>query len=327
MKKGVGYTENLHLIKLLLTTILSSSCESKDCSTYQIYELKSPLKMTTTPPKTYLDEPTLDIDLNNLSPNEKKEVMAYASSNYSTETDVTVVAPSSFKPTKTLLINSRGIKLLRFPMPSSELEIPISTPQGDVAYVSTRAKKSSGNAVLTDAQGKECVASEYLWGPGRNPSLRILGEATEAEGNIKVKGKWTSRSQEFVLPTGQIMAWRYTRERDPSPANIKGMKRTFLVLELSSPSFSSPSKSGKDIKAEPRRIAQLVRNDESRTPGTKSCDSGNGGELVIDEIALKEGALGEDVVVASCLMMLKKEIDRRRVQQMMVLMAVVSGGS
>jgi hypothetical protein len=284
-------------------------------------------KMTATSPKTYLDEPTLDIDIQNLSPSEKKDIIAYASSNYSTETDVTVVAPSSFNPTKTLLINARGIKLLRLPLASSELEIPISTPEGDVAYVSTRAKKRSGNAVLTDAQGNECVSSEYLWGPGRDPTMRILRAEIQGDEEIRVKGKWTSRSQEFVLPNGHTMTWRYTRERDPSSSNIKGKKRTFLVLELATVSSPLSVDAVKKKIVEPRRIAQLVRNEESRTPGTKSCDAGNGGELIIDGAALKESALGEDVVVASCLLMLKKEIDRRRVQQMMVMMAVMSGGS
>jgi hypothetical protein len=283
--------------------------------------------MTTTPPKSYLDAPTMDIDFNSLSPNETKEIVAYASSNYSTETDVTIVTPESFHPTKTLNINARGIKLLRFPMPSSEFEIPVSTLDGDIAYISTRAKKSSGNAILTDENGKECIASEYLWGPGRDPKLRVLREGVQAEGEIKVKGKWTSRSQSFVLPTGQVMVWRYTRERDPSAANVKGKKRAFLVLEISDMPPSSSTGSSKEKKSEPRRLAQLIRNDESRTPGTKSCDAGNGGQLVLDEAALKQGAVAEDVVVASCLMMLKKEIDRRRIQQTMVLMAAVSGGS
>jgi hypothetical protein len=278
--------------------------------------------MSTAPSQTYLDDTSLGVDLKSLSPSEKKDVIAYASSNYSTETDATAVAPSGFNPTKTLLINARGIKLLRFPLPSSELEVPITTPEGDIAYVSTRAKKSSGNAVLTDAQGAELLASEYLWGPGKNPKIKLSEES-----EVRVKGKWTSRTQEFVMPTGQSMVWRYTRELDPSSSNVKGKKRSFLVLEIPAAYASSPVDGGKKRKGEMRRLAQLVRNDEARTPGTKSCDAGNGGGLIIDEAALKESAVGEDVIVASCLMMLKKEIDRRRIHQIMVMAAVMSGGS
>jgi hypothetical protein len=305
----------------------STRCTSNSSSVYLHSTPQTAATMAATSPKTYLDEPTLDIDIQNLSPSEKKDIIAYASSSYSAETDVTVVTPSSFNPTKTLLINARGIKLLRFPLPSSELEIPISTPEGAIVYVSTRAKKSSGNAVLTDAQGRECVTSEYFWGPGRDPAVKILGGENHGNGDVKVKGKWTSRSQEFVLPNGHTFTWRYSRERDPSTSNIKGKKRSFLVLDLAVASSPSPVDTGEKRAAEPRRLAQLVRNEESRTLGTKSCDAGNGGELVVDEAALKDGGLGEDFIVASCLLMLKKEIDRRLLKQRMVMMAAIAGGS
>jgi hypothetical protein len=264
-------------------------------------------------PQTYLDEPS-DIDIKNLTPEEKKDVVAYASSSYSADTDLTVVEPSGFTRSKTLLINARGIALLRFPLPSKELEIQISTPEGEIAYVSTREKRSSGNAILSDANRKALISSEYLFGPGRDPKLRLLNQDLEAE--VKVKGKWTSRRQEFVLPNGPTVIWRYVREVDPSASNTKGKKRAFLVLEV------SDTKKGENV-----RLAQLLRNDESRTPGTKSCDAGNGGEIVLDENALLSLGVREDVVIATCLMMLKKEIDRRRAHQIMVMAAASSGGS
>jgi hypothetical protein len=267
----------------------------------------------TNAPRTYLDEPS-DIDLKNLSTDEKKEVAAYASSNYSAESDVTVVTPSNFTHSKTLLINSRGIALLRFPLPSKELEIQITTPEGELAYVSNRQKPSSGNAILSDANGKALISSEYLFGPGRDPKLLYLNRDVDAE--IKVKGKWTSRRQEFAIPNRPTLSWRYTREVDPSASNTKGKKRAFLVLELAN------SKKGEGV-----RLAQLVRNDESRTPGTKSCHAGNGGEIVLDEKAMLSLGVGEDFVIATCLMMLKKEIDRRRAHQIMVMAAAASGGS
>ncbi|KAF2432191.1 hypothetical protein EJ08DRAFT_648280 [Tothia fuscella] len=261
---------------------------------------------------TYLDDPP-DIMRENLSSNEKKEVVAYAHSNYSTETDVTVVAPSNFNPSRTLVINARGIALIRLPFPSRELEIIVSTPEGDLAYVSTRAKARSGNATLTEANGTALIASEYFWGPGRDPKLHILNR--DSPSDIKIESKWTSRSQDFVLPSEQKLQWRYSREIDPSTSNTKGQKRSFLVLEVPG-----------NKKEKNARLAQLIRNDETRTPGTKKCDAGNGGEIVMDENAMKSFGVAEDFVVASCLMMLKKEIDRRRTYQMLMVGGASSGG-
>ena len=259
--------------------------------------------------------------MKDLSSTEKKEIMAYTSSSYSADTDATVTAPSNFTITKTVLINARGIGLLRLPLPSSELEIPISTSEGELVYVSTRAKKCSGNATLYNANGKALVASKYLWGPGRDPKMRVLSEGAQEE--ISVKGKWTSRSQDFLLPSGQVMTWRYTREIDSSPANVKNKKWTSLVLEVP----DSRREMGDGKKADTVRLAQLVRNEESRTPGTKKCDAGNGGKIAIDEQAMKSVGVLEEIVIASCLMMLKKEIDRRVTAQMLTLAAASSGGS
>lgn len=78
--------------------------------------------------------------------------------------------------------------------------------------------------------------------------------------------------------------------------------------------------SEKDKKKAPRkRVAELVRNDEARTPGTSATDAGNDGELKIDSTFCERIGLRVDVVVVSCLMMLKKEIDRRRAMQFMII--------
>jgi hypothetical protein len=198
-----------------------------------------------------------------------------------------------------------------------------------VVYISTRAKKGSGNAVLSNAEGKELVASEYQFGPGKNPKLRLLGkEGIESE-EISAKGKWTSRTQDFTFAEGQtLFTWRYVREVDPASGDKK-KKRTFLVMEVAMPTTEVvPEVKGKNKETKDsgvRRVAQLIRNDESRTPGTKSCSAGNGGELVIDEAALEGTSVGEETVVATCLMMLKKEIDRRRTIQMAIIIAAASG--
>lgn len=59
-----------------------------------------------------------------------------------------------------------------------------------------------------------------------------------------------------------------------------------------------------------KRVAALIRNDETRTPGSKSCYAGNGGKLILGEDVGAKDGLSEALVLASCLLMLKKEIDR-----------------
>jgi hypothetical protein len=117
--------------------------------------------------------------------------------------------------------------------------------------------------------------------------------------------------------------WPYAREADPSPANDKGKKRSFLVLEVVVEDNLSPLKTAGEQKPEIRRVAQLACNEESRIPGPSSCTLGNGGELRIDAVTMDVANLREDNVIATCLMMLK-EIDRRCVVQFMMLAAIVS---
>lgn len=83
---------------------------------------------------------------------------------------------------------------------------------------------------------------------------------------------------------------------------------------------------GKDGKSDGKGtvLAQLIRGDATRTPGSKSCSAGNGGQLVLDQDAA--AALDEPLIVATCLMMLKKEIDRRRAIQMALMVSIASGG-
>ena len=291
------------------------------------------------PTGTYLDEPPA-YDFHDINATDRKELVADARSlNSSTSDTKTVVATGDFQPTRTLLIGARGIRFVRLPMPSGQLEIPILDTEGKLVYTSTRAKKSSGNALLTNANGAQLLASEYNFGPGKEPKIRVLdrnappvvdektGMAGSTGEEIVTKGKWTSRRQDFFLPNGQgNFTWRYTRERDAfnSAAKGKDKKRTHLVLEVSSPNASSDAKDSKKKEVSVKRVAELVRHDEARTPGTSSSDAGNGGQLQIDAAFCESIGLREDVIVASCLMMLKKEIDRRRVVQAMIIAGMAS---
>jgi hypothetical protein len=273
---------------------------------------------TTAEATSYLDEPPA-YDFNDLSTADQKELFGEVRSVNSSNTELTQ-SPTDFAPSKTLLVNTRGIRLIRFPIPPGELEIPITTPDGNIVYLSSRAKRWEGNSILSDADGKELLASEYKFGPGREPKLQMLDQEGDKR-TVFTKGKWTSRKQEFVLPNGQTFTWGHVRELDNT---IRPKKQTYLVLEVPLSRELAPTGKGK-MKSETRRVAQLVRGEEARTPGTRSSDAGNGGELKFDGEAVTTFGLREDVVVATCLMMLKKEVDRRRLVQFMVMAAAAGG--
>jgi hypothetical protein len=108
--------------------------------------------------------------------------------------------------------------------------------------------------------------------------------------------------------------WRYGRKVERkvvAESNEIGEIYNLLVLE-------KVTNSGESV-----RVAQLIRSEETRTPGTKASFAGNGGRL---EMCLRseEGGelIDEDTIVVTCLVMLKKEIDRLRGIQI----AVMSGG-
>jgi hypothetical protein len=273
--------------------------------------------MSATETKTYLEEPPT-YDFKDLDASDRKDLINEVRSIGSTTTNATAIVGIDFTPSKTLLINARGIRLIRLPIPSGQLEIPITNTTGEIVYVSAREKRCSGNAVLHDAAGKALLASEYQFGPGREPKIRILDQEAENAATIMTKSKWTSRQQEFALPDGKSFTWRYVHEFDAAMSlDGKQKKRTYIVLDIANTTtIKDEEKSG---KANRRRVAQLVRGEEARTPGTRSTDAGNGGRLQIDTDFCQSIGLRDDIIVASCLMMLKKEIDRRRIVQFMIL--------
>jgi hypothetical protein len=243
-----------------------------------------------------LDEkPPVDVSV--LSDQDKKELVAADTVSIVSGTTTDGAEPA-FTPAKSYRIHAKGISVLRLPTPPSELVTTVSNFDGTVAYQSTRERRSSGNCVLTDADGHASIATQYFFGPGRDPVLRRV-DAGEGDDNIvKTVSKWTSRAQKFLLHDGRSFEWEYRKERG---FGEQGKKGTALVLTMNG-----------------RRIAVLARNEETRTPGSKSCSAGNGGELVLgQEVGGKDG-VSEELVVATVLLMLKKEIDRRRTVQCMI---------
>jgi hypothetical protein len=266
--------------------------------------------MTTSASTSTLNTPTIVIeyekpptDIDVLTTEEKKELMT-ADSISITSSTTPGAAELAFAPAKSLYVNTKGIAALRLPTPPAELEITIHNPDGSLAYNSIRAKRSSGNCVLTDSDGKALIATEYFFGPSKDPVLHRLELDENIASNIRTVSKWTSRNHTFLLPDGRTCKWTYKKERG---FGAKGTKGTALVLTLGD-----------------KRMAVLIRNDETRTSGSKSCSAGNGGELVLGKDVGGKDGIEEDLVVATCLLMLKKEIDRRRTVQFMLIASAVS---
>ncbi|KAF2685957.1 hypothetical protein K458DRAFT_417135 [Lentithecium fluviatile CBS 122367] len=214
-----------------------------------------------------------------------------------------------FQPVKSLHINTKGIPILSIPFQNIDLEINITNDDGTKAYTSTRQRWNSPNSLLKDTLGRQRVATSYFFGPGRDPRLRILGTGDE-RAEIRSVSRWTSRTHVFVLPDGRRFEWRYRREKGCAGCTGEEDKRGSRALVLS---------------LEGKTLAMLIRNEETRTTlRSAKWSAGSGGELVLGPEVGVEGGLAEDVVVASCLLMLKREVDRRRVVQSLVVVGAVA---
>jgi len=256
---------------------------------------------TTTLTETHAEHPPVDIE--RLTEQEKKELMVADAESINSGTTLGA-SEAAFTPAKTFHINARGIPVLRLPLAPSELITTIENTDGSVAYTSTRERQSSGNCVLTDANGRSLISTTYFFGPTKDPFLTRLDTEAGKDNVIKTVSKWTSRSHKFLLSDGRVLEWEYKREKGFGVGDKKGAA---LVLTLNG-----------------KRLALLIRNDETRTLGSKSCSAGNGGQLVLDEEVGGKSGIGEELVIATCLLMLKKEIDRRRTVQFMMIAAAVS---
>lgn len=253
--------------------------------------------------KTVIEDDQPPVDINALTTDEKKELITADTVSILSNTTLTA-SEVAFTASKSLFINTTGIAALRLPIPPSELQITIQNQDANLAYTSTRAKKSSGNCVLADAAGKPLIGTQYFFGPSKDPLLTRLDIEEGVAQPIKTLSKWTSRHHIFLLPDNRSFNWAYRKEPG---FGANGAKGTALVLTLGE-----------------KRLAALIRNEETRTPGSKSCSAGNGGELVLSDEVGGEDGINEDLVVATCLLMLKKEIDRRRTVQIMMIAGVAT---
>jgi len=245
-----------------------------------------------------------------------------------------------FTPGSRLVIHARGMPVIRLPLPSRELTITVTHPDGTPAYLSTRPRVSSGSCTLSSAAtGEALIETGYKFGPGRPPTVRILAagapppnyDGSVTDGGVidetfemRSKGLLT-RTILFTSARWEEFEWSYAHETREGEGKVN-----LLVLTKVSPPhnyYGQDGSKGKETQAPGRKvkIAELVRSEGTRTQGSGKCSAGNGGLLVIGD-----GVLGleidEPLVVATCLIMLKKELDRRRMAQLAAIGAAASGG-
>ncbi|EFQ25219.1 hypothetical protein CGRA01v4_06436 [Colletotrichum graminicola] len=202
---------------------------------------------------------------------------------------------------------------------------------GELAYTSVRLSRSSNSCALVRGHdtSRSLISTIYRWGPGRPPRMRVFAgpagvSVDDAIHNdhlpcelVNVKSRNVfSRTQRFATSFGTF-EWRYAdRAERKQPENNAD---SLLVCERTDGggTGSSGGKAGKRGV----QVAQLVRNEAMRTPGTTRWMGGNGGRLALDlsgwaDAAAADGkgataAQGvEAFLVASCICMLKREADR-----------------
>lgn len=177
-------------------------------------------------------------------------------------------------------------------------------------YTSIRPKEDSNSCALVhadDPRKDALISTVYRWGPGRSPRMHILpsdasvsveqaitDDHPSAE-TIEVKSRsMISRAQIFDTSFGKF-EWRYGGRSERKACNADSL----LILEHLDRGTT---------------VAQLIRNDQLRTPGSVKNSGGNGGRLVVDLSAAQDGKHAgagalEAFFVASCILMLKREAD------------------
>ncbi|ATY64307.1 hypothetical protein A9K55_004354 [Cordyceps militaris] len=180
---------------------------------------------------------------------------------------------------------------------------------GETEYVSMRQKKSSNSCALVRPSDPDrtLISTIYRFGPGRHPTMHLVPANARVSVDAALLDKsvpgaavdvrsrsFVSRAQVLDTPRGAFQ-WRYGSREERKACRADSL----LVME----------------RVGGGRVAQLVRNEELRTPGTVTDSGGNGGRLMMDLHEWEEADKGsvaevEAFVVAGCLLMLKREADR-----------------
>lgn len=229
--------------------------------------------------------------------------------------------PGGFVPTATLQIQAIGYDVNQALTGRTLENISIfRAGSGHAEYVSVRLKRNSNSCALVRVSDETTLISTiYRWGPGRHPRMRILDPESkvsveDAIKNDNVRGElievkshsMVSRAQVFDTSLGKF-EWRYGTREEQAACDADSL----LVMER----IDTVSLPGGGQSKSCSCVAQLVRNDQFRTPGTQKYSGGNGGRLFIDLRMWSEDKHAspervEAFVVASCLLMLKREADR-----------------
>ncbi|KAB8276901.1 hypothetical protein BDV30DRAFT_205557 [Aspergillus minisclerotigenes] len=260
-------------------------------------------------------------DWKSQSPPDYNEVVAsdYASNQFS--------FPDGFLATSELQVEAMGYNTNQALSGSKLLEnisvysVEFGVPTQE-KYTSIRLKRNSNSCALvrsSDPRQNALISTIYRWGPGRHPRMRILPRDSsvsveQAIDDDKVCGElvdvqsrsMVSRAQVFDTSLGKY-EWRYGSREERKACNADSL----LILERMDRMVlgdGTRTKSG-------ARVAQLIRNDQFRTPGSVKYSGGNGGRLVMDLRMWKDEKHAdtdgvEAFIVASCILMLKREADR-----------------
>lgn len=295
----------------------------------QVLDSKAALRQRSTPaslPPEYAEGDY--IELGGLStPRTSTESLPAYDEAVSPQPSSAAAAAAGLRPTHTYQVESEGHPLLALPLAPRPSPIGVFAVRpdgslGPLAYQSLRHARCSGDSVLVRADDPLALAplcsTTYRFGPGRPPRIQLQGELARRGGGeaFDVAGEGVCTRAHSVRTHLGTLRWRYAGRRETRAAGASSL----LVLERVT---------GVGAAERRMRIAQLVRSEALRTPGTTRATAGNGGRLLMDlgEWAggKAEARAAEVLVLSSCLVMLKKEVDRRRAAQFMVL-AGASGG-
>ncbi|KAK0704985.1 hypothetical protein B0H67DRAFT_557686 [Lasiosphaeris hirsuta] len=267
---------------------------------------------------------------------------------------------TTFTPTTHLQIETPGKAAFSLPLPPRPDPIPIfllsPTPSTPIpTYTSLRPTRGSGSCFLvpgspgpSDTLHVPLSTTLYRFGPGRHPHVRLFapgsatptpnpflddnGAAGAGDGDVDLS-TWDAFD---VLPSGLLtravhfrtrlgtFEWRYASRRERKAIGADSLLVLDRVVKV------ARARNRGEVKDEEVRtpVAQLVRNGEFRSEGSRASSAGNGGRLMVD---WKTGEKGEEemvlvLVVTTVLVMLKREVDRRRAQQIAIMAGAAGSG-
>lgn len=311
----------------------------------EVFDIKQELRDDSIAPPPYADGETIELHNTVTETSSNSSLPEYAEA--SSSSLGAAGSAGTFHPTKSLQVENRGLPVIALPLPPRPHPIPVyaiaeSGAVGTQLYESIRPTRGSGSCILSRVGGDAVCTTTYRFGPGRPPKIRLLGLTSIASAADTLRTAAAEEplgagdDEEFEVVSRGITTravsirthlgtfrWRYAGRSERREVGADSL----LVMEL----VTKLALEGGKTEERYRRVAQLVRNEEFRTPGSGRSTAGNGGRLMMDLrdwMAEKKGESEqmEALVVASCICMLKKEMDRRRMHQAMAISGGAGGG-